>query len=159
MKIGVISDTHLHNVNKELTRIVEGVFKDADMILHAGDIGSGLVLDYLEGFNLFAVRGNMDGLGVADRLPNKRVVNAGPFKIGLIHGYGSPDGLAERLRNEFEGIDCLVFGHSHKPMNRITGGELWFNPGTAMIPRGSGRTVGFLHIADDAIKGEIVHLD
>lgn len=153
MKIGVLSDTHLHNVSGDLRRIVEERFRDADMILHAGDIVSGAVLSYLESSGVIAVRGNMDMAAVSQSLPIKRVVKAGSFKIGLIHGFGAPRGLAEQLRLEFDDIDCLVFGHSHQPMNRVVGSELWFNPGSA--GEGGRGSIGMLHVGEK-IEGEII---
>ena len=36
MKIGVISDTHIHNYSLELKRIVDTHFGDVDMVIHAG---------------------------------------------------------------------------------------------------------------------------
>ncbi|MFH1139497.1 MAG: metallophosphoesterase family protein [Pseudomonadota bacterium] len=156
MKIGVMSDTHLTRVQESLTRIVEECFADVDLILHAGDIVSGEVLDYLESAGVTAVCGNMDGAVAASRLPTKLVLEAGGAVIGLIHGWGAPQGLSRRVRAEFPNkLDCLVFGHSHQPLISEVEGELWFNPGSALAPRGGPGTIGFLHI-DEKIWGEIV---
>jgi len=38
--------------------------------------------------------------------------------------------LPLRMRKEFEGVDVIVFGHSHKPFNQIINGILMFNPGS-----------------------------
>jgi len=158
MKIGVMSDTHLGRVSEVLQRVVEDYFKEMDMILHAGDIVSGEVLAYLEASGVIAVYGNMCLPEVRRTIPEKRIIDAGPFKIGLIHGWGSPKGLAHRLRQAFDRIDCLVFGHSHKPVNERVGGELFFNPGTASPSAYHRATVGVLHVGDE-IKGEIITLD
>ena len=158
MKIGVLSDTHLRRVTDELVRIVEEVFRDTDMILHAGDIASGEVLDYLEAAGVIAVRGNMDRYDEAERLPGKRVIRAGGFVLGLIHGYGGPADLISRLDAEFEAIDCLVFGHSHQPANLWRGSRLYFNPGSATIPGRNGiKTAGLLHL-NETLRGEILSL-
>ncbi|MBW2092383.1 MAG: metallophosphoesterase family protein [Deltaproteobacteria bacterium] len=159
MKIGVMSDTHLRQVTDELKRVVEGLFSKADMILHAGDIVSPAVLYYLESAKVMAVSGNMDPDETRRGLPEKRVLEAGPFKIGLIHGWGSPHGLAEKLRKEFDKIDCLVFGHSHQPLNSWLGSELYFNPGSMTFSsRSRTRSVGMLNI-NDTIEGEIITLE
>jgi len=159
MLIGVMSDTHLERVTGGLQRILESHFQKADLILHAGDIVSGAVLSYLDGWGVSSVRGNMDRPEVSGVLPVKRVIQAGPFKIGLIHGFGAPRGLAEKLINEFDEIDCLVFGHSHQAANRVAGGVLCFNPGSAAESlTGRRRTIGLLHVTD-RIEGEIVHID
>ena len=158
MLIGVMSDTHLLEVSEGLKSIVEDRFKDADMILHAGDTVSGAVLNYLETHGVKAVGGNMDYPEIR-HLPDKLVIKADRFKIGLIHGWGGPNGLAERLRPQFGKIDCLVYGHSHQTDNRKVGGELFFNPGSAGASRyGRGLSIGFLHVGD-VIRGEIVYLD
>jgi len=47
MKIGVISDTHLKGVNAQLIRLYQDYFSDVDMIIHAGDIVSIEVVDFL----------------------------------------------------------------------------------------------------------------
>ncbi len=158
MKIGVMSDTHLYSVTDELKRIVEGVFSRTDLVLHAGDIVSGEVLVYLESCGVVAVHGNMCRPEVAESLPDKRVVEAAGFRIGLMHGWGARDGLARRLRREFGEIDCLVYGHSHRADNTRVGGELVFNPGTAVMDSFGRNTVGLLTITD-SIQGEIIPLD
>ena len=156
MKIGLMSDTHLTGVTASLITIVEEYFADSDLILHAGDIVSGAVLDYLESMGVTAVCGNMDASAPAGRLPVKRLLSIGSFKVGLIHGWGPPQGLDRRVRAEFpEKLDCLVFGHSHQPQVTEFGGELWINPGSAFSPRGAPKTIGFLYV-DDTIRGEIL---
>ncbi len=159
MKIGVMSDTHLRQITNDLRKVVEGIFSDADMILHAGDIVSPTVLNYLESAKVIAVSGNMDPYETSQSLPEKRVIEAESFKIGLIHGWGPPQGLAQKLRKEFEQIDCLVFGHSHQPLNARFGNVLYFNPGSMTFSsRSSKKSVGILHI-HDTIEGEIITLD
>ena len=55
-KIGVLSDTHGH-----LPKEVYEFFKDVDLIIHAGDIGSVDVLNELQAFKkTVAVYGNID---------------------------------------------------------------------------------------------------
>ena len=159
MKIGVLSDTHLTRVNEALRWVIEDVFKDADMILHAGDIVSSAVLTYLESENVIAVCGNIDQGDVSRDLPPRRVIEAGGFKIGLMHGWGGPQGLAQRVRQEFGKLDCLVFGHSHQAMNEKVGDELIFNPGSMTESRFSNiQTVGMLTV-DEEISGEIINLN
>jgi predicted phosphodiesterase len=38
VKIGVISDTHLDDYDEKMRKSIEDHFRDADMILHAGDM-------------------------------------------------------------------------------------------------------------------------
>ncbi|MFH0771569.1 MAG: metallophosphoesterase family protein [Candidatus Omnitrophota bacterium] len=133
MRIGVISDTHIPRMAKDLPKVVYDELSKVDLILHAGDLVGVNFLNKLMKFNkTIAVSGNMDSREVSAVLKPKEIVEAGKFKIGLIHGWGSPEGLAERLMVEFKDhkIDCLVFGHSHRPVNEAKDGILFFNPGS-----------------------------
>jgi len=156
-RIGVISDTHLRGCDPELTQRLAGPFAGVDMILHAGDLVNLRVLDCLEAPVVIAVAGNMDDYTVIHELPAKRIVDVEGKRIGLIHGWGPPLGLAARVAAEFGGVDCVIFGHSHRPMNARKGGVLMFNPGS--VGRGliGSGTVGLLTV-DQEIKGEIIKL-
>jgi uncharacterized protein len=158
MKIGVISDTHLHNYSLELQRIVDKHFGDVDMVLHAGDIVEMEVLDAFLTKKIEAVAGNMDPASVRNHFPMKKIIKVGAFEIGLIHGWGSPVGLENRVRNEFTEIDCLVYGHTHYPVNQVIKGVLFFNPGSATEKRFTKmNTVGILDISD-RITGKIIEI-
>lgn len=160
MLVGCVSDTHLAAGKPVPARVIEAL-RGADAILHAGDILDVSVLEQLsEVAETIAVRGNMDRGPTAASLPEKRVLEKGGFRIGLIHGWGSPVGLASRVAASFEGdaCDCIVFGHSHRPMNEMRGGVLMFNPGSPtdrMFARGN--SVGMLELTD-VIRGMIVDL-
>ncbi|MDD5771226.1 MAG: YfcE family phosphodiesterase, partial [Candidatus Omnitrophica bacterium] len=80
-----------------------------------------------------AVAGNMDQDDVKEKYPQKEIIKAAGYKIGLMHGCGSPVNLVELLKDSFreEKPDIVVFGHSHKPMNEFIGNVLFFNPGSA----------------------------
>lgn len=159
MKIGVIGDTHIPVVAEKLPDEVFGLFRGVDLILHTGDLVSLKVLDSLSKLSkTIAVQGNMDYLDVRDALPVKTVVEAGKFKIGLIHGWGPPWGMVERIKEELEGVDAIVFGHTHEAMNEIKGGTLFFNPGTPTDTRfSSSLSVGMLEV-DRKIKAKIINL-
>lgn len=159
MKIGVISDTHLTRGNDLLQQIIQEYFQEVDLILHAGDLTSLDLLEAFTGKKVVAVAGNMDSLEVRKQLREKEVVEAGGFKIGLIHGWGSPNGLEKRVAACFEGVDCVVFGHSHRPCNQIMDGVLLFNPGafSSGILSMRGGSIGLLHIGE-GIEGEIIKI-
>lgn len=159
MKIGVISDTHLSRGNELLEEIIERYFKEANLILHAGDLTSLEVLDVFKEKEVVAVSGNMDSREVKRRLPEKEVVEAGGFKIGLVHGWGSPNGLERKAAAGFQNVDCVVFGHSHRAFSQIIDHVLLFNPGAFSSGHFSGRdrSIGLLHIGEE-IKGEIIKI-
>ena len=156
-RIGVISDTHLTGYDPELAQRTAEVFAGVEMILHAGDITDLAVLDAWDGVEVIAVAGNMDGPTVRANLPDKRVIKVAGFRIGLIHGWGSPLGLPGRVAGQFEGVDAVVFGHSHRPTNLTKQGILLFNPGSyAKGFLGSG-TVGILELGQE-ITGRVLKL-
>ncbi|WP_432821910.1 metallophosphoesterase family protein [Trichloromonas sp.] len=162
MKIGVISDTHIHDL-KQGARLAEMLldnwFADIDMLLHAGDVVNPAFLDLFDGLPVHAVRGNMDSpLGEA---PLRRILTVEGFRIGLVHGWGSPATLEQRLLQDFHGLslDCLVYGHSHVPACRRTQGVLLFNPGSAADRRGEPvHTIGILDVGE-SIEGRIIAID
>ena len=156
MKIGVISDTHLQEVTSQLVRIYEEHFSDVDMILHAGDLVSMDIVDFLSQKPFHVVQGNMDCRAIKDRFAEKEVIQVNGFRLGLIHGWGSPFGIEKRIRPEFGKVHAIVYGHSHRSANHSRGGVLFFNPGTTSGFAVSGlHSVGILHIAED-IKGTII---
>ena len=157
MKIGVISDTHLREPDARLLAIIGKYFHDVDLILHAGDIVDLRVLEAFGDKEVIAVCGNMDSTRVEEEIPFKRVLEIGRFRIGLIHGWGAPHDLEDRIRKEFDNVDCIVYGHSHHPANHIREGVLFFNPGTAFDRRHNvSYTVGILEVGEQAIAGRIV---
>ncbi len=161
MKIGVLSDTHIKAPDKVLNRILDDVFKDVNMILHAGDIVTSRVLDRLEERNVLAVCGNMDDYEIMETLPQIRTISAGTKRIGLIHGWGSKQGLQERILTRFEQDppDMVVFGHSHVPFFGEVNGVLMFNPGSASHNIYFDEcTVGILEILGSEFKAEIINI-
>jgi uncharacterized protein len=158
MKIGVLSDTHLSRPTEELAALMEGPFQGTEMILHAGDLTELAVLEAFSDQKVIAVSGNMDSAAVRQGVPGHRVFQAGPFKVGLIHGWGGPSGIEERIAREFSGVDCIVYGHTHQPSRREREGVFFFNPGS--FGRGLGmtpRSVGLLNLGD-SISAEIIYL-
>ena len=158
VKIGVISDTHISGYDTRLARVVAQHFKDADFILHAGDLVDLSVLDIFAGIEVKAVSGNMDNMSVKDKLPEQLIFEIKGFTIGLIHGWGSPLGIEGKLLAKLGNVNCVVYGHTHKPSNYKEKGILFFNPGSAVDKRfADTRTIGILEI-DKEIKGRIISI-
>jgi len=157
MKIAVISDTHIPSAKSGLPpKLLESIV-GADMIMHAGDIVLSSVIDELSTIApVEAVLGNMDHyMGV--ELPTKRIITVLGHRIGMIHGYGSPAGIVERIRVEFKDVSCIVFGHTHSPMNQIINNILFFNPGSPTDKRfAREHTFGMLNITEEMVSGEII---
>jgi len=158
MKIGVISDTHLREPHPEFKKIIESHFRDVEKIFHAGDFVDWSIAEYLSSQKeLIAVCGNMDSREIHKAFPRKRIIEVEGFKIGLIHGGGPPFGIESRIREEFDDVDAIVYGHSHAPANHQVKNIYFFNPGSltrSFIHRGS---LGILHLGD-RIEGEIIRI-
>ncbi|KQC07303.1 MAG: hypothetical protein APR62_06670 [Smithella sp. SDB] len=158
IKIGVISDTHLTDYDEKMRKCVEKYFSDVDIILHAGDMVDLKVLDIFKGKEIKAVCGNMDNVLVKEKFPEHLLFEIKGFKLLLIHGWGSPSGIEEKISAGFQNVDCIVYGHTHKPANHKKGNVLFFNPGSAVDRYiNSSRTIGILEIDKD-IKGRIIKL-
>jgi len=161
-KIGILSDTHLNDLQKGLTfldDLFKRHFQDVSLILHAGDVINPDIFMAFEGIPVYPVRGNMDPY--VQGIPQKRIVTVEGYRIGLIHGWGSPKGLENRLIQEFDeqGLDAIVYGHSHQPANHFQNGLLFFNPGSATDKRRAEHcSIGILEI-NDGIRGRVINLD
>lgn len=158
MKIGVISDTHLRGYDEKLRRILERPFSGADLVLHAGDLTDLAVLDVFDRKEVLAVYGNADPPPVRHLLPDQLVLDVNGFRLGLVHVFGVSSRLDETMEKKFGRLDCLVFGHTHRPFNRMVNGVLYFNPGSAtgnrFLPFDS---VGVIEVGK-TITGEIFEL-
>ena len=158
MKVGVIADTHLRQPGHELEELMAGAFRDVEMVLHAGDITELVILQSFVGKKIQAVCGNMDSPAVRRQLPTQHTLQVGKFKIGLIHGWGGLQGIEERIRQEFDEVDCIVYGHTHVASQATRGGILFFNPGAFGGGFVTGkRSVGLL-LLGETMSGEIVYL-
>jgi putative phosphoesterase len=143
VRLGVISDTHAATID-EVPAAVRDALAGVDIIIHAGDFTRKAVLDGLREIGeVTAVRGNMDSEELKSLLPEKEVLEINGRKIGLIHGWGAPWGIAERVKGQFADVDVVLFGHSHEAFCRYIQGVLLFNPGRARD------SYGLLTIGDD----------
>lgn len=161
MIIGVISDTHIPQVTTRLPELALAALAGSDLIVHVGDLVSPVVIDWLEEIApVEAVRGNMDGISIEALLPVKNVLILKGHRIGLIHGWGSPYDIEERISREFENVEAIIYGHTHRAVCHHRMGMLFFNPGSATDSRSSETcpSVGKLIITPESIKGEIIEL-
>ena len=156
MKIGVISDTHLREPLPEFKKMIEFHFKNVEMIFHAGDFVDWSIAEYLSSLKeLIAVCGNMDPQNIRKAFSQKRTLQLKGFKIGLIHGGGSPFGIESRIRGEFDEVDAIVYGHTHTPASHPLKNIYFFNPGTPTHSFNDRVTLGILHLGKK-IEGEII---
>ncbi len=165
MRIGVLSDTHGY-FDPHLPPLLH----DVEEILHAGDVGSQIILDQLGAIApVQAVHGNVDpaALGLAPTLTRRY----GAVEIHMLHELPKPQSTlrdwaqrgplegkpAEHCRRFLESFpeECqvVVFGHSHEPCALILSGKVFFNPGSAGKKRFSlPRCCGLLEISAQGVR-------
>ena len=111
--VGIVSDTH-------------GLIRPVDLIVHAGDIGDIRVIETLQSIApVVAVHGNIDTGVCASKFPAKVIVRINHLLFYVLHNIAELEiSLAE------EGIDCVVCGHSHKPLVLRRDDVFHINPGS-----------------------------
>jgi putative phosphoesterase len=162
MKIGILSDTHITAVSagrKLAEHLLNGPFAGVEAILHAGDMVIAELESCFYPLPWYAVRGNMDS--AQPGVPEKRLISFAGKRIGLIHGWGAPAGIEQRVMTVFEqeALDVLIFGHSHQPVCKWVGSLLLLNPGSPTDRRYAPcHSVGVLTLGEQ-IQGEIITLE
>jgi len=160
MKIVVLSDTHIPYAAAQLPEKVCEVLEQADAIIHAGDYAAASVIDNLQSIaDFYGVHGNMDSMAIRNRVPKEIIINLGGFAICVVHGWGSPAGLEDRVLSSFNNkkLDAIIYGHSHQAKNEMRDGILLFNPGSPTDNRRAAfHSMGILTL-EDTITGEILY--
>ena len=151
MAIGILSDTHLIEPGRWFRDMAELCFAEADIIVHAGDLTSLSVLDVFAGKTVHAVHGNMCSPNTRATLPARKIVDVGGFRFAIMHGAGFMHNIEESLYDVFAPIDCIIYGHTHRPVCHYFGPTLLVNPGSFTA---SG-TYAKIRVDDESIKGKI----
>jgi putative phosphoesterase len=131
-EIVVLADTHIRRgSSRRLPGAVYEALAEADLVLHAGDVVTGALLEELTGFApTVAVLGNNDG-ELVGQLPEDRLLTVEGLRIAMVHDSGARKGREARLRRRFPTADLVVFGHSHMPLDTPgLDGQRLFNPGS-----------------------------
>ncbi len=135
MRVGLISDTH---DNTPRTREAISLLEDRapELLLHAGDLNTGALVPLFEGWRVFLAEGNVDRpTSIRDAIVEHGVemhydavhhVEAGPARIGLIHGDDA--GRLEGMINS-GAFDLVVHGHTHEFRDERVGQTRVVNPG------------------------------
>jgi putative phosphoesterase len=168
MRIGLISDTHIPEVEDELPPQVRQVFQGVDLILHAGDIFTSSVLDDLERLApVLAALGDDDYARGDKRIKEKHILKLEGQTLWLVHMgplYFTAARWLSRNPSEPEKDgkpDIIVFGHEHRTLIRNSNGILYVNPGSPTLlnyQRGLG-TVGILDINSGKAEARIIQLE
>jgi uncharacterized protein len=157
----IISDTHLPRGQRRLPDVCLTCLREADVIVHAGDFSSVMVLEQLRALGppVVAVHGNVDEAALKETLPDRLKVMIGGARIGLVHDAGPSPGRLERLRAGFPDCVAVIFGHSHIPLHERRDSFQIFNPGSPTDRRRQPeRTMGLLRLDDGAVDFELIAL-
>ncbi len=148
--VGLISDTH-SLLRPEAIQALE----EADLIVHAGDIGSIDVIDGLSAIApVHAVRGNIDTGAWATKFPIEDVIEVEGKYLYVLHNRNEID-----LDPAAAGFDVVISGHSHKPGIAKVGGVLFVNPGSAGPRRFTlPIAIATLRIASKTIEAKVQEL-
>jgi len=157
-KILVLSDLHIPSrMDKFPYENIINRINNIDLVFGLGDFVEQQALDELNSFGkeVIAVCGNMDHPGLSLKLPKKTIINIENINIGLIHGWGSPFQIRERISKEFDNVDLICYGHTHTSFFSNEKGTGFFNPGSLS---GNTQSFGILTIDGRAIDAEIIHI-
>jgi len=151
IRAGVLSDTHHSQPDSHFARQVRDCFRDCEVIIHAGDLTALPVLEAFPGKTVYAVHGNMCESAVRSRCPGQMCFTLGRFTIGLTHGAGLGPDIEDALWQLFPEADCMIFGHTHRPVCHRHGRVLFLNPGSfrATGRYGAPGTFAILEIGDE----------
>ncbi|MCK5645080.1 MAG: YfcE family phosphodiesterase, partial [Gammaproteobacteria bacterium] len=105
------------------------IFKETDLIIHAGDVTN---INFIKSLEYIApvevVCGNMDDYSIQNKYDSFKILNLGR-KIGISHQLPSNSFL------EQNNIDIMIHGHSHRPEICENQGILFLNPGSVSLPK------------------------
>lgn len=176
--IGLISDTHAPERCLSLPQAITTIFRDVELILHAGDVGELWVLDKLGAIApTIAVHGNDETEQAQRELPYQQLIALRGQRIILCHTH-EPDQTREKLARADDawipklarcaafgqrvGAKVVVFGHFHIPLSYLYDEVLLVNPGAIASANSRTRqrrqTVALLFICDDSTV-HVSHID
>lgn len=150
MKVLIVSDTHGKDNN--LLEVLERICP-IDLMIHLGDFEGGE--DYIKSIlpcPVEFVSGNNDFF---NGLPKEKIIRIGNYAVMLTHGHRYGVNYNTTLIKDTalkNGVDIVMFGHTHIPMIDIADGIWAINPGSLALPRQEGRRPSFI-IMDIDSKG------
>jgi hypothetical protein len=159
--IAIVADTHLPRGRRRLGEACLRQLRDAELILHAGDLVAQSALDELSALGppVLAVHGNVDEPALVARLPAQLEIEVGNVKLAMTHDAGPARGRMTRMRKQFASADAVIFGHSHIPLHEAVDGFQIFNPGSPTDRRRQHEhTMGVARIAHGEIEFELIAL-
>ncbi len=159
VRVLVIADTHIPDFAKTLPAKLIAEARRSDMILHAGDVTSTLVLEELARHApVHVAAGNNDGPDI-ERWGGRHEIHLEieGVRVAMLHDSGPSRGREGRMRRRFPDADLVVFGHSHIPIDSEVDGQRLFNPGSPTWKRRQPEpTYGLLELGDRRVRSRIV---
>lgn len=147
-RIAILADTH----NLLRPDIID-LLKTCEIILHGGDISSRKILNELEQIApVYVVRGNNDkewAEGMAEELD----ITLFGLRIYMVHN-------KKHRKENLDGTDLFICGHSHKYEEETVDGVLFLNPGSCG-PRRFRQpvTMAVLKVWEDTGKWQVEKID
>lgn len=147
-RIAILADTH----NLLRPEVIE-ILKTCEGILHGGDISSRRILDELQRIaSVYVVRGNNDKEW-AEGMAEEMDITLFGLRIYMIHN-------KKHRKENLDGTDLLIYGHSHKYEEKTVDGVLFLNPGSCG-PRRFRQpvTMAVLKVWEDTGKWQVEKID
>src|SRR4029453_17090479 len=165
MRIGIVSDTHLPNLIRQLDELgpePARFFSAVDLILHSGDLTSPMVLDWLERFApVVCTIGNNDPI-VDSRCQDVHVMGVNGWRLGMVHSLRRGFRPMAELQQLFPmPVDIMVAGDTHQERLEYRDGVVLLNSGSPTFPQHKDLrlgTVGLLELAPNRLRAEIILL-
>lgn len=160
MRILIVSDTHRHDENLETVLRKE---KNIDILIHLGDVeGSEDYIRAIANCPCYMVAGNNDYFSMLNKEIKTDIAGR---SVLLTHGHHYYVSLGyETIESETiaQGIDIVMFGHTHRPVVEVGDEVTLVNPGSLSYPRQDGKKPSYIIMEiddNDDIDYTIKYLD
>jgi putative phosphoesterase len=166
VRVVVLSDTHMAATSsrghatggrgfpRRLPDALYAALRDADVVLHAGDVVTRDLLDELATYApVHAVLGNNDH-ALVGALPETLELDLDGVRVAMVHDSGARKGRPARMKRRFPDAQVVVYGHSHLPDDSEgVDGQRLFNPGSPTERRRAPtRSFGVLDLANGRVR-------
>lgn len=165
MRIGILSDTHLPNLIRQLDELgpeIAAFLSTVDLILHSGDLTSPMVLDWLEPFApVVCTTGNNDPI-VDRRCKEVEILDLHGWRLGMVHSLKRGFRPMPELQQLFPTpVQIMVAGDTHYEVLEYRDGVVVLNSGSPTFPHHKDLrlgTVGLLELTPGQLHAEVLVL-